>query len=334
MLAFWSPAGLFMGIFYACQIYFLAWRTSAAGQTTYASEDESCQGMIATCSSGVITLMLFSFGVLPGIVGTHYFLFRYHPKTLHSDFFLVGDPTRPDAPAPEVQLKVTSHGVKEVVVRRKREMSEKEKLQLKKKQIKQLSSKAETQMLKHFTMADVGDPDRLMTLREARQLKAAATNKEMRASAAAYLAKKKFKKEEKAMLDAIEEQRKAREGSLLNQLSTGGADDMEQKTRHRVIDDDDDRPDTAVNFNPWRSRIQAMQKKHSRKSAVLKASGSRDEFKVAAPTGNEQLEHMFKGKMMRKSRSAMSLQYQSFTKGDSGRPKSWRIGSYYADVNL
>ena len=322
-----------MSIFYGCQIYFLGWKNSAAGQQIYAAEVESCQGMVDTCSSGVITLMLISFGVLPAVVGIHYFLFRYYPDTLHSDFFLVGDPTRPDAPAPEVQLKVTSHGVKEVVVRKKRDMSEKEKLQMKKKQIKQLAGQAEKQMLKHFTMADVGDPDRAMTLREARQLKAAATNKEMRATAAAYLAKKKFKKEEQSMLAAIEEQRKEREGNLLSQMAIGGPEDGEQKQRRRVIESNDE-PEPAVNFNPWRSRIQAMQKKHTRQSAVLKASSSANEFNTSAPSGNEELEHMFRGKMMKKSQSAMSLQYQSFTKGDAGQPKSWRIGSYYADVNL
>ena len=333
MIAFWAPAGLFMSVFYGCQVYFLAWRNSAEGQTTYAAEEESCQGMVDTCQNGLIPFLMLSFGVLPAIVGTHYFLFRNYPETLHTDFFLWGDPTRPDAPPPEVQLKVTSHGVKEVVVRRKRDMSEKEKLKMKKKQIKQLASQAEQQMLKHFTMADVGDPDRAMTLREARQLKAAATNKEMRATAAAYLAKKKFKKEEQSMLAAIEEQRKEREGNLLSQMAIGGAEDGDRKQRRRVVDTED-QLEPAVNFNPWRSRIQAMQKKHTRQSAVLKASAAANEFKTSAPSGNEDLEHMFRGKMMKKSQSAMSLQYQSFTKGDAGRPKSWRIGSYYADVNL
>ncbi len=324
-----------MGLFYGCQVYYMAWRSSAVGQATFASEGESCQGMIDTCSSGVISLMIFSFGVLPGIVGAHYFIFRKYPEMLHTDFFLIGDPTRPDTPPPEVQLKVTSSGVREVVVRKKREMSEKEKLKLKKQQIKQLAGQAEKQMLKHFTMADVGDPDRAMTLREARQLKAAATNKEMRATAAAYLAKKKIKKEEKAMLDAIEEQRKEREGNLLSKMATGGNgdDNSEQKARRRVIEDENPE-EPAVNLNPWRSRIQAMQKKHTRKSAVLQASASRNEFKSSGASANEQLENLFKGRMMSKSKSAMSLQYQSFTKGDSGRPKSWRVGSYYADVNL
>ena len=324
--------------FYAAQIYYAVWLGSEEGQSTYAQASDACVGMVDTASSGLTLCMIVSCGILPGVVLVHAYLYRYHPTWLASDVFLIGDPTRPEAPPPEVQLRVTQHGVREVIVRKARGMSERQKLKLKKKMIKDLASRAEQDMLKHFHTADMGDPDRAMTLREARQLKAAATNKEQRATAAAYLAKKKFKKEEKRMLERIEEARLEKEAALKEVLGVGGggSGSTPAKARRRRADVDD-LSDEEQGVNPWRSRVLAAQKVHVRRSAVLTAAAAPSEVQVAPlPDGaDDAMEDMFRrGIAGATGRSKESYSVKSFTKGDSGRPAAWRVGSYYAAVDV
>ena len=343
--AFWSPAFIFTLGFYGSQFFFLVWINLAAGQATYRGETDSCKGMVDTAFSGLVTCLIFASGLVPGLLLVQGILFRYFPEVLNSDIFLAGDPTRPDTPPPQVELRVTQHGVREVVVHKKREKSEREKLREKKRQIRDMARKAELEMLKHFHAADIENPDRAMTLREARQMKAAATNKESRAMAAAYLAKKNFKKEEKAMLRRIEAERKEKEKKLKNAMATGGGsggdggDRISAAVRRRqdAMDEFSDDEGDSKGGNPWRDRVLKAQKVHTRRSALLTATSATHELHMAKADDatDEQVEQMFTaGIGHASSRAKQTFAFKSFTKGDSGRPKAWRVGSYYAAVDV
>lgn len=366
--AFFAPGSLCLLLWLGCQAYYVSWWNTAEGEEVKAAATDSCLEFYQTSFASLVVVMVFSFGVLPLVVYVHWYSMRNCREWAETPYYFGVDPDKPDAPDARQVLVATAQGTKLMLVQPERGLSRRERKELEMNVLKKGAAFADQAMLKMFYNKDMSDPDRGLSLREMRQIRNAASDKEFRASAAAWLEMDRLKEEAKQLRERmLQEKSDKRRGVLANKLSkvTKASSKLEDAVGPRPTLGGDSKlePIEEGGIKQHSDALKKKKVKQVRSSRALSAidTGASKRMKdgmafslpstpngrgssKVAPIATEQLSPgavemiASAGGTPTVSSGAKwarkSIRVQSFSRGGSAKDKSWRQTAMYNDVQF